>query len=188
MLKSSDISSDPNFIRHLSDQTEKLMRAFRVPVRDSDPKIQGVLPLIRLGTHFTNKAIFTFTGKYLYRIEEDNKVITGYENPIIWILPETGAVLNKPNASMLRYYQSILVHELVHFWEVRKIPLKGKEYYVDQREDLDGYFLQSSEFNAYKIQALFYFNITSPQELCTSERELINQLFEAGNEPYRYQS
>jgi len=143
-----------------SESTLHLMKVFNVGIRDTDSR-SALLPVPRIGLNTGQPAIFSAPGEYYSKVVGDKKIVTGYAAPEIRI--EATAykiVFETPNASKKHYYQSILIHEFVHFWEIRKIDIKtNKEDYIFEKEDLDLYMLQSYEFDAYLIQSAWYFSI-----------------------------
>lgn len=175
-------------IEALSEQTLDLMRTFDIPVRKSDSNSARV-PRIAEGLDDSKPAQFVAGPDFLTEEHDESKrAVTGYTYPLIRVSHETYHILFvMKNALKQKYYESIIVHELVHFWEVRFIDaITNKDEYTHQDHNPDGYMEQPSEMNAYLIQAIFYFNLTKKNQLTEEPKNLINKMFTAEGVKYRY--
>lgn len=171
-----------------STTTRILMDTFGIPVRPVDPRATPT-PRISPGLPDSKPAEFVagpdfFTEPY----DSSKKLVTGYAHPIIRLSNDAHRILfEMKNALTRKYYESIIVHELVHFWEVRFVDVNtNRDEYVFQSDDLDAYMNQPSELNAYFIQALYYFDISNKADFTGDQKQVINKLFTAERVKYLY--
>jgi hypothetical protein len=95
-----------------------------------------------------------------------------YGQPFIYYCPAVQEMLNTPDHPQLLYGQSIILHECVHYLQPY---IHGKSKSISY-SDPKQYARQPDEHEAYLIQAIYYFNLTTvPVQL--SQREKLVDYF-----------
>lgn len=86
-----------------------------------------------------------------------------------------------------RYTESILIDELTHFLQSVNISELEKYNLCVNSNDASSYFTHRREYEAYLVQAIYFFDEIPPPYKSKKGREYINKLFDYIGVKFRYE-
>jgi hypothetical protein len=162
-----------NVIHPLSVLTLEIMTAQGIQLRRS-PNLEKELPRVTK-IESNQKAHFRPGTGHTIAFDDNFEEVVEYPVGQVVFDEETFEILfeKKTASDSYRHYrQSLVVHELVHYYQFVTVNRNtGKEDYISQGTDIEGYFKQRREMEAFGVQSIFYHRINK-SELPIADRQL----------------